>query len=531
MSRLLLRYLLSLCILGIIAGAGIYWLYQTMQERGSEQVMQQMYRGGFYSLQQQLLRYPEAMWPTIIKKLQPRYGTAASILPLSDISLSDKKKQRLLSGEFILQRGGIHAFFGYEIQDLFLYQRIAHSHYVLRMQDVPIQVVARPASAWMTHLLTLELLQTPRSAWPDKLQQLQTSYGLPLAIIPVDAVPPSISSALQHDIVALSDVNNSGEIKYLYANLPGQNSLLRLGPISYPAYMKNYWSLLVLFFMLLTLLFIILLTYLFSKSLNSVYRLTEQFSHADFSTPPKKINRHSTLRKLYDNILQMGNRIQNLIQSQRNLTRFIAHECRTPITTMLFTINSLEQEKLSEKAQQDIISLKEDLADLNDLVGDFLNYARFSAEEYPLHDQNVDINQWLIAITSKYKQAPKKMTLHSYIAQGMMLTFDSELMKHVLCNLINNALKHAHLQVQIQAEQKNSDCIILHVDDDGAAIDDADKIHIFTPFVTLESNTTGFGLGLAIADAIVKRHSGKLLVSDAPLGGARFSVILNTKAL
>lgn len=529
MFRLLLKYLFSLCILGIIAGTGIYWIYQAIQEHGSEQVMQQMYRGGFYSLQQQLMRYPEARWPTVIKQLQPKYGTAASIVPLSDISLSDKQKQRLLAGEFILVRGGSQAFFGYEIQDLFLYQRIGLSHYALGMQDVPIQVVARPASAWMTHLITLELSQAPYSAWQEKLQQLSISYGLPLAIIPANSVSQSIFSALQHDGVALSDANNSGEIKYLYANLPDRNSLLKIGPISYPTYMKNYWSFLLLFFILLTLAFIILLTYLFSRSLNRVYKLTEQFSQADFSIPTKSISRHSTLRKLYDNILKMGDRIQNLIQSQRNLTRFIAHECRTPISTMLFTANSLERENLSEKAQQDIISLKEDLSDLNNLVSDFLNYARFSAEEYPLHDQNVDINQWLAAILSKYRQAPKKITLDSQIPAGSLLTFDSELMKHVLYNLINNGLKHADSQVELHAEQENSGCIIIHVDDDGTAIDDADKAHIFSPFVTLESNTPGFGLGLAIADIIVKRHNGKLLVSDSKLGGARFSVVLSPK--
>lgn len=278
MFRLLLRYLLSLCILAMIAGAGIYWIYQSIQERESEQVMRQMYRGGFYSLQQQLMRYQEAMWPTVIKQLQPKYGTAASIVPLSDIFLSDKKKQRLLAGEFILLRGGIHYFFGYEIQDLFLYQRIGQSHYALRMQDVPIQVVARPASAWMTHLITLELSRTAHNAWPKKLQQLSITYGLPLAIIPANAVSPSISSALQHDVIALSDANNSGEIQYLYAHLLGQNSLLQIGPISYPAYMKNYWGILLLFFILLTLVFIILLTYLFSRSLNNIYKLTEQFS-------------------------------------------------------------------------------------------------------------------------------------------------------------------------------------------------------------------------------------------------------------
>ena len=57
-----------------------------------------------------------------------------------------------------------------------------------------------------------------------------------------------------------------------------------------------------------------------------------------------------------------------------------------------------------------------------------------------------------------------------------------------------------------------------------------DKLNIFLPFFRLESdeNTTekGFGLGLAIAQMIVKRHHGSLDMTDSYLGGARFTIRL-----
>lgn len=274
------------------------------------------------------------------------------------------------------------------------------------------------------------------------------------------------------------------------------------------------------------------MTYIFSRNLDKIYRIAAQYSHADFANS-LVVSQYSNLHTLYQNILKMGEKIQNLMNTQQNLTRFVAHECRTPISTMLFAIDNLEKENLSPTAQTSIQSIKADLADLNELVTTFLNYARFSNQDLPLHYHAIDINLWIEPCIDKYRQTNKKISLQSDIPKNTLIEFDPNLMKHVISNLLDNALKYAASQIQVSLELTDPICLI-HVNNDGESISDEDKLNIFLPFFRLKSdeNTTqkGFGLGLVIAQTIVKRHHGFLDMTNSTLGGTRFTIRLPFKA-
>ena len=384
-------------------------------------------------------------------------------MPLSDLHLSKAKMQQLRAGKFIVAKEKDQFYFGYGVSEPISYQRINQSDYVLMMREIPITWLAHRVSAWMTHLIVLELQKTPRESWPEKLRQLQKIYGIPLAII--TSYDPSFKST---DLV-LSPPNASGKIEYVYAWI-ADNSILKIGPIPYLLYSQYQSYILAIIFVFIAIAFIILMTYIFSRNLDKIYRIAAQYSHADFANPPV-VSKYSTLHTLYQNILKMGDKIQNLMNTQQNLTRFVAHECRTPISTMLFAIDNLEKENLSPTAQTSIQSIKADLADLNELVTTFLNYARFSNQDLPLNYQATDINLWMQSCIDKYRQATKKISLHSDIPKNTLIEFDPNLMKHVISNLLDNALKYADSQIQVSLELIDHICLI-HVDNDGESISD-----------------------------------------------------------
>jgi two-component system OmpR family sensor kinase len=98
-------------------------------------------------------------------------------------------------------------------------------------------------------------------------------------------------------------------------------------------------------------------------------------------------------------------------------------------------------------------------------------------------------------------------------------------------NIIGNALRYGEkAQVWVQRSQDViEDMIEVTVDDDGPGIPPADRRTVFRAFHRGESSrnreTGGTGLGLAIARGIVERqHGGFIAISDAPTGGARFSI-------
>lgn len=521
MFKLLLKYMIGLIILGLVSIAVLYFIAAKMSEREFEETIKTMNQGVFNSVQEQLKPYPPNQWPNLLQQLKPPAGNTAAIVPLSNLHLSRTKMQQLRAGKFIVAKEKDQFYFGYGVSEPISYQRINQSDYVLMMREIPITWLAHRVSAWMTHLMVLELQQTPQEAWPEKLKQLQKIYDIPLSVM------TSSDPAFKSTDLILSPPNASGKIEYIYAWIAG-NSILKIGPIPYLLYSQYQSYILILIFVFIAIAFIILMTYIFSRNLDKIYQITNQFSRANFSNPPI-VSRHSTLHTLYQNIVQMGEKIQNLMNTQQNLTRFVAHECRTPISTMLFAIDSLEKENLSNTVQTSIHSIKADLADLNELVAAFLNYARFSNQDLPLNYQATDINLWMQACIEKYHYTAKKINLLSAIPQNTLVEFDPNLMKHVISNLLENSLKYAHSQIQVTLELTGQICLI-HVDNDGESISDEDKQKIFLPFFRLENNedTTrkGFGLGLAIAQMIVKRHHGSLDMTHSALGGARFTVRL-----
>ena len=103
-----------------------------------------------------------------------------------------------------------------------------------------------------------------------------------------------------------------------------------------------------------------------------------------------------------------------------------------------------------------------------------------------------------------------------------------ELLDRLVGVLVDNACKYApdggSVEVRVALENGRP---TLTVDDSGPGIADEDRQRIFDRFhrsVDTAGQTDGAGLGLAIADAVVKATRGKWTVGQSPLGGARFSV-------
>ncbi len=519
MFKLLLKYMIGFIILGLVSIAILYFISGKMTERGFENTIKAMNQGVFYSLQEQLKPYPSNQWPSIIQQLKPPPGNVAVIVPLADLHFAKAKMQQLYAGKFIVVKEKDQFYFGYGVSEPISYQRINQSEYALMMREIPITWIAHRVSAWMTHLIVLELQHTAHQAWPDQLKQLQKIYGIPLSVI------TSLDPSFKNSDIVLSPPNRDGKIEYIYVWIE-DNSILKMGPIPYLFYPQYQSYILMIIFVFIAIAFIIFMTYIFSRNLGKIYQIAAQYSHAEFDNLPV-VSKYSTLRTLYQNILKMGEKIQNLMNTQQNLTRFVAHECRTPVSTMLFAIDNLEKENLSNTAQANIQSIKEDLVDLNELITAFLNYARFSNQNLPLNYQATDINLWMQACIDKYRQTAKKISLYSDIPGNTLIEFDPNLMKHVIYNLLENALKYADSQIQVTLELKDYICLI-HIDNDGESISDEDKPKIFLPFFRLETdeNTArkGFGLGLAIAQMIVKHHHGCLEMTDSVLGGVRFTI-------
>lgn len=238
----------------------------------------------------------------------------------------------------------------------------------------------------------------------------------------------------------------------------------------------------------------------------------------------------SYLAPLAQSFNNMAKRIQQLIDSHKELTRAVSHELRTPISRIRFSLEMIETAADRKQQIYYVSEIKRDVDELNAMVSELLVYARFDRKNQGFKLTELPIASWLVEITQMAEKGFKNITFQhniSYDDLNLTVWFEPLFMGRAVTNLVRNAAKYAKSCVSVVFEKIEHDCLI-HVDDDGPGIPESDYYRIFKPFVRLDASrsrdTGGFGLGLAIVKRAVSWHDGEVLINTSPLGGARFTI-------
>lgn len=120
------------------------------------------------------------------------------------------------------------------------------------------------------------------------------------------------------------------------------------------------------------------------------------------------------------------------------------------------------------------------------------------------------------------------VALRTEVAPGLpSLLVDTVACEQLLANLVANALQASPRggEVLVAAALRGGG-VELRVDDRGPGVPVADRARVFEPFFTTKPAGSGTGLGLAVVDAVVRAHGGRVEIGDAPGGGASFVVWL-----
>lgn len=227
---------------------------------------------------------------------------------------------------------------------------------------------------------------------------------------------------------------------------------------------------------------------------------------------------YEELRSTMDQLL-LADRHASLGQ----MSAAIVHEIRNPLGAIKGAAEALETMVPRERAEF-IEIIKREVERLNRLVTDFLQFARPRSSEMLLQPPREVVDSVVKLIHKQAAQARVSFAIQeaNHLPAVMM---DAEQMKQVLLNLFLNALdampEGGTLQINL-AEQEGH--FVLAVQDSGKGIDATVRDKLFSPFVT--TKTRGTGLGLAIAHRLVSQHGGRIRVSEAAGGGAKFEIWL-----
>ncbi len=220
------------------------------------------------------------------------------------------------------------------------------------------------------------------------------------------------------------------------------------------------------------------------------------------------------------------------LASMGRMSAAVAHEIRNPLSAIT-QANALLDEEVQEPGQKRLTRMIEQNAQrLARIVDDILNVARAQPSQGEELVPSLPLDQTLRQIThewSKQNQAQGVLGVHPH-APGLLVHFDPEHLRRLLVNLLDNALRHASRapsSIRVITQPSGSDRIRLSIWSHGPALEASVLKHLFEPFFSSESRSSG--LGLYICRELCERYGAQIAYQRSRLDqqeGNEFYVIM-----
>ncbi|MFN2581942.1 MAG: sensor histidine kinase [Candidatus Dormibacteria bacterium] len=227
---------------------------------------------------------------------------------------------------------------------------------------------------------------------------------------------------------------------------------------------------------------------------------------------------------------RVGSPIELARQRQMEFTADASHELRTPLSVIeAQTSLALSQEREAEWYRNAFRRIATESGRIRRLVEDLLWLARLDVEPARGHTEPVEAGvlaeqtvERFTAVAESHRQS-LRLTVSD---EPHMVSGSPEWLDRLLGVLIDNACKYAPEGGTVQVSVLNDgNRVVVRVDDSGPGIADEERGRIFERFHRATTAHRGAGLGLAIADAVVRRTQGRWEVgASAQLGGASLAV-------
>ena len=264
----------------------------------------------------------------------------------------------------------------------------------------------------------------------------------------------------------------------------------------------------------------LLLTLSITRPLNrlrdAVHDLGETtYQKDDLSQLAKRRDELGVLAADFNN---MGQRLQGLIKSQRQLLRDVSHELRSPLARLQVAL-ALAERGNEEQREALWPRLHLECERLNGLIDEILTLARLDQVQAP--KQAISIDDLLHKLRDDATLLMPEQRIEITGAQGCNYLGWPELLQRALDNLLRNALRFNPQSQPIQIEvSQQATQLILSIRDYGPGVSDEWLSQLGESFFRVPGQAQqGYGLGLAIAKRSIEQHGGRLTFSHHAEGG------------
>lgn len=280
-----------------------------------------------------------------------------------------------------------------------------------------------------------------------------------------------------------------------------------------------------------------------ARDIETIAHAVKQISEGDLSTR-LELEGEGELTDIAENLNRMEEDIQELIdkertseQSKTDLITNVAHDLRTPLTSILGYLELLRKnQKLSPEMQQKYLDIAYNKSvRLQKLIEELFGFTKLSYGKINMNVTKVDIVELLAQLLEEsYPNFQKNGLSYDFVSnrKAQIIEADGDLLARLFDNLIGNAIKYGkegkRVRVSLRADRE---IVTIKIVNYGYVIPENELPLIFDRFYRTDHSRTnasgpgGTGLGLAIVKNITDMHHGTVSVSS-DLSGTVFTVRL-----
>jgi two-component system sensor histidine kinase CpxA len=280
--------------------------------------------------------------------------------------------------------------------------------------------------------------------------------------------------------------------------------------------------------------------YLLTRYLTTpILRLREasqQLAAGDLSTRAAATieRRHDELGDLVHDFNAMASRIEELVSRQRQLISDVSHELRSPLARLNVALDLGRERKGDDPAFD---HMEQDIRLLSEMIGRLLTLARLDTSAAPVLMMPLDLTELVSQVVrdadfeSRERDGGVRVEVHGqYFVRA-----NAELLHSAIENVVRNAVRYSRSGTPVDVvlecvTRSNTSFARLTVRDYGSGVPESELANIFQPFYRVadarDRQSGGAGLGLAIADRVIRIHGGTIRAENAESQGLRVEILL-----
>lgn len=280
--------------------------------------------------------------------------------------------------------------------------------------------------------------------------------------------------------------------------------------------------------------------FLTHRSLSPVVAMAERARRIgveDLSARLPVANPRDELGRLAETFNELLGRLETSLTRQRQFMADASHELRTPVTTARTAAAvALQQPHRDEREYREALAIiEQQCARLSRVVEDMFTLARADEGSYPVRTDAMYLDEVVAEVVRAARVLAERKGVEVRLEHSgpAPLTGDEELIRRLVGNLLDNAIRYAPPATTVRIELRYAQGhYSLSVTDTGPGIPPESQPHLFQRFYRVDRARAGgpagpgAGLGLALARWIARAHGGDVALSRSSADGTTFTAVL-----